>query len=76
MKRLFMFFMTVVVTAGLSVIASAQHGRSGSGGGRPATKGLDHSEAKANSHGDRGIEKAESRHVRHRKKNRKHRHSH
>jgi hypothetical protein len=37
----------------MSVIASAQGKH---GGGRPATTGLEHAEATANSHGQRGIE--------------------
>lgn len=74
MKRLFMPLITLMVAVSLSGIASAQHGRGG--GGRPATTGLDHAETKANAHGDRGIEKAETKQAAHKKKHKKHRHSH
>ena len=64
MKRLFTMFATLVVAIAMSGVASAQRGH-GSGGGRPATTGLDHAETKANSHGQRGIENAESKQARH-----------
>lgn len=73
MKRLLMFFITFTVAIGLSGIASAQHGR---GGGKPATTGVDHAETKANAHGDRGIENAETKQAQHKKKSKKHHHSH
>ena len=76
MKRLFTFLIALMVVVSLSSIASAQHGRGGSGAGRPATTGLDHAETKANVHGQRGIENAETKQAEHKKKHKKHHHSH
>jgi hypothetical protein len=47
--------------ATLGPIAFAQ----GHGHGKPATTGIEHAEATANSHGDRGIENAESKQAAH-----------
>lgn len=73
MKRLFMWLMALMVTVSLSGMAAAQHSR---GGKKPATTGLEHSETKANAHGQRGIENSEAKQAQHKKKHRKHRHSH
>ena len=77
MKRLLISVITLMAAIALSGVASAQHGRGGSGGGRPATTGLDHAETKANAHGERGIENAEAKQAAHKKKKqKKHHHSH
>jgi len=82
MRRLITLLTTAVVAIAMSGIATAkgQHG-----GGRPATTGLEHAEATANSHGQRGIENAESKQAEHKDKDndkdkdkgkhKKHRHS-
>ena len=70
MKRLLTFFSTLVIAIGLSVGASAQHGK---GRGKPATTGLEHAETTANPHGQKGIENAETKQAAHKKhKSRKH----
>ena len=61
MKRLITLFVTLVVGIGMSGMASAQ----GKHGGRPATTGLEHAEATANSNGQRGIENAEAKQAEH-----------
>lgn len=75
MKRLFATLAALVMAVGLSGTASAQHGK---GGGKPPTTGLEHAETKANPHGQRGIENAETKQAQHKKhkKHRKHHHSH
>jgi hypothetical protein len=82
MKYLMTILATLVFGAVLSTPALAQHGR---GGGRPATTGLEHAETRANSHGQRGIENAETKQAEHKKghtdkdkskKHKKHHHSH
>ena len=61
MKRLITVLAAVVVTLGMSGVASAQkHGQ-----GKPATTGLEHAEATANPHGERGIENAEAKQALH-----------
>ncbi|HWZ42515.1 MAG TPA: hypothetical protein VNW97_03520 [Candidatus Saccharimonadales bacterium] len=62
MKRLFATFAALVIALAFSPVASAQRGH---GGGKPATTGLEHAETKANFHGERGIENAESKHDKH-----------
>jgi hypothetical protein len=84
MKRFITLLATAVVAIGMSGIASAQ-GKKG-GGGRPATTGLEHAEATANPHGERGIENAEAKQTLHKDQNqhmgkakgkhKKHKHSH
>ena len=78
MKRLLIFLITFIVAIGSSRIASAQHARGGGAARRPATTGLDHAETKANAHGERGIETAETKQAAHKKKkkDKKHHHSH
>jgi len=63
MKRLITLLAAVVVAIGMSGtgIALGKHG----GGGRPATTGLEHAEATANPHGQRGIENAEAKQAEH-----------
>lgn len=80
MKLLMTILATVLLGAVLSPVALAQHGR---GAGRPATTGLERGETRANSHGQRGIENAESKQAAHKKghqgkskKHKKHQHSH
>jgi hypothetical protein len=82
MKHHMTIVATLVLGAILSTPALAQHGR---GGGKPATTGLEHAETKANSHGQRGIENAETKQAAHKnghkdkdknKKHKKHHHSH
>ena len=63
MKRLMTLFAVVVIAIGMSGVASAQH--KGGGGGKPATTGLEHAEATANTNGDKGIENAESKQATH-----------
>jgi hypothetical protein len=58
MKRLMTVLVAMVVAIAMSPMASAQ-GRKG--GGRPATTGLEHAEATASMHGQRGIENAEAK---------------
>jgi hypothetical protein len=61
MKRLITGLAAVVVALGMSGAALAQkHGQ-----GRPATTGLQHAEATANPHGERGIENAEAKQALH-----------
>ncbi len=61
MKRLITVLAAAVVALGISGTASAQkHAR-----GRPATTGLEHAEATANPHGERGIENAEAKQAQH-----------
>lgn len=60
MKRLFTIFFALVVAVGMSAMASAQKGK-----GKPATTGLEHAEATANPHGERGIENAENKQAEH-----------
>ena len=66
MKRLMTLLATAVVAIGMCGIALAQ-GRKGAGspamtgGGKPATTGLEHAEATANSNGQQGIENAEAK---------------
>ena len=67
MRRLITLFTTVVVAIAMSGIASAKGNH---GGGRPATTGLEHAEGTANSHGQRGIENAESKQAEHKDKDR------
>ena len=62
MKHLFTIFATLVIAIAMSGAASAQRGH---GRGKPATTGLDHAETKANSHGQRGIENAETKQAKH-----------
>ena len=83
MKRFITLLATVVVVIGMSGIASAQGKK---GPGKPATTGLEHAEATANPHGDRGIENAEAKQAQHKDpdrgkalakgKHKKHKHSH
>ena len=75
MKRLFTILTALMITVGMSGAAFAQHGK-GQSGGKPATTGLEHAETKANAHGERGIEKAETKQAAHKKKHKKHHHSH
>ncbi len=83
MRRLITLVTTVVVAIAMSGMATAQGKH---GGGRPATTGLEHAEATANSHGQRGIENAEAKQTTHKDKDdkdkdkakgkhKKHRHS-
>ena len=74
MKRVITLLATVVVAIAMSGWALAQgprggvgrHGGSPGGGvGRPATTGLEHAEATANPHGQRGIENAEAKQAAH-----------
>ena len=67
MRRLITLVTTVVVAIAMSGMATAQGKH---GGGRPATTGLEHAEATANSHGQRGIENAESKQAEHKDKDR------
>lgn len=80
MKRLFTIFAVLVMAVAMSGIASAQRGHGGgrpANTGRPATTGLDHAETKANSHGQRGIENAETKQAVHKKsRHKKHHKSH
>ncbi len=80
MKRLLMIFAVLVIATAMSGMASAQRGHGGgrpANTGRPATTGLDHAETKANSHGQRGIENAETKQAEHKKpKHKKHNKSH
>jgi hypothetical protein len=89
MKRLMILLVAMVVAIAMSPMASAQ-GRKGSG--RPATTGLEHAEATASMHGQRGIENAEAKQAVHKDsdkdkdsdtdkgkakgKHKKHKHSH
>jgi hypothetical protein len=85
MRRLITLLAAVVVAIGMSATASAQGKK---GGGKPASTGLEHAEATANSHGDRGIENAEVKQAEHKDtdkdkdkgkatgKHKKHKHSH
>ena len=85
MKRLITLLSAVVVAIGMSGIASAQGKK---GAGKPATTGLEHAEATANPHGERGIENAEAKQALHKDqdkdkgkgkakgKHKKHKHSH
>ena len=85
MKRLITLLAAAVVAIGMSGIASAQGKK---GGGKPATTGLEHAEATANPHGERGIENAEAKQALHKDpdkdkdkgkakgKHKKHKHSH
>ncbi len=85
MKRLITLLATVVVAIAMSGTASAQRKH---GGGKPATTGLEHAEATANPHGQRGIENAETKQAQHKDqdkdkdknkhkgKHKKHKHSH
>jgi hypothetical protein len=87
MKRLITLLAAAVVAIGMSGIASAQGKK---GGGKPATTGLEHAEATANPHGERGIENAEAKQTLHKDqdkdkdkgkakakgKHKKHKHSH
>ena len=58
MKKMATLVLSLAVT-GWGTSAFAQ------GHGRPATTGLEHAEATANPHGDRGIENAESKQAAH-----------
>jgi len=62
MKRLMTVLIAMAVAIAMSPMASAQ-GRKGSG--RPATTGLEHAEATASMHGQRGIENAEAKQAEH-----------
>ena len=85
MRRLFTLLTSVVVAIAMSTMAPAQ---SKHRGGRPATTGLEHAEATANPHGQRGIENAETKQAEHKDndkdkekgkakgKHKKHKHSH
>ena len=83
MKRFITLLATAVVAIGMSGIALAQGKK---GAGRPATTGLEHAEATANPHGERGIENAEAKQAMHKDQNqhmgkakgkhKKHKHSH
>ena len=88
MKRLITLLATVIVAVAMSGRGIAQ----GKHGGRPATTGLEHAEATANPHGQRGIENAEAKQAEHKDqdkdkdkdndkgkangKHKKHKHSH
>jgi hypothetical protein len=61
MKRLLTTLATVVIALGMSGVASAQK----RGQGKPTTIGLEHAEATANPHGERGIENAEAKQAEH-----------
>ena len=74
MKRLFTLLATLMIAIFMCATASAQHGK---GKGKPATTGVDNAETKANAHGQRGLENAESKQAAHKKKkHKKHHHSH
>ena len=62
MKRLITMLVAVVLGIATSGTAAAQGKH---GGGRPATTGLEHAEARANPHGQRGIENAEAKQAAH-----------
>jgi hypothetical protein len=67
----------LTLAVAMSSTAAAQRGHHGSsGGGRPATTGLEHAETKANPHGERGIENAEAKQAAHKHKHKKHSHKH
>lgn len=72
MKRLTTTLLTLVIAIGLSGTALAQHGK---GRGPGKTTGLEHAEATANPHGQKGIENAESKQAVH-KKHRRHKKHH
>lgn len=59
--------LTLVLSAalilGMSTLPAAAQ-RRGHGGGRPSSTGLEHAEMRANPHGQRGIENAESKQAR------------
>jgi len=70
MRRIITLLATVVVAIAMSGWVLAQGPRSGGVGrhggvGRPATTGLEHAEATANPHGQRGIENAEAKQAAH-----------
>jgi hypothetical protein len=73
-KRLFTLCIVLVFAVCLSGTAFAQHGRGGKG--KPATTGVDNAETKANAHGQKGLENAENKQAQHKKKHKKHHHSH
>lgn len=97
MKRLIALLATAVLAIVMLGTATAQgrHGGRPAGrpvGGRPATTGLEHAEATASPHGQRGIENAEAKQAAHKDqdkdkdkdndkgkangKHKKHKHSH
>lgn len=66
--------LTLAVAMCSTAAAQRGHHQGSSGGGRPATTGLEHAETKANSHGERGIENAETKQAAHKHKHKKHNH--
>jgi hypothetical protein len=64
MKKVAALVLSVAVTAWGTAAFAQGHGH-----GRPATTGIEHAEATANPHGDRGIENAESKQAEHKNLN-------
>jgi len=60
MKKMATLVLSLAVTAWGTAAFAQGHGH-----GRPATTGIEHAEATANPHGDRGIENAESKQAAH-----------
>jgi len=56
-------FAVMIWVAGISTAAAQGRGR-GQGAGKPASTGLEHAEATANAHGQKGIENAEAKQAR------------
>ena len=67
-KRITLVLAFAVAFWGMNAFAAA-----GRGQGKPATTGLEHAEATANAHGEKGIENAETKQSEHKKdKSKKH----
>jgi hypothetical protein len=60
MKKITTVALSLALTVWGTTVLAQGHGH-----GRPATTGIEHAEATANSHGDRGIENAESKQAAH-----------